>query len=241
MWSSWRRALVDPAEFPANGEASSRPTTAVLAATTLVCLLPAPLKIYAFRSDAVDWDVIGTYPEVVYAASDASIGVPGLYASLLAVGLVVPTACVLGYGAVFHALSRPMAARGSYRDTVVVTVWGLLPTTVAGAIALAVLYATVAVSGPIPVVTGINFPGRVVVAPLDRSSPWILLDLLVTASLCWTGVRWVRGLVVARGISIRSAVAVVLPLLTWTLLTTIAGQFVVVETASELAEVTTAA
>lgn len=240
MWPSWRRALFDPAGLLADGEPPRRHTAGVLAATTIVCLLPAPLKVYAFRSDAVSWNVMGTYPRVVYAVSDASIGVPGLYAILLVVGLIVPTVCALLYGGVFHVLSTPSATAGTYRDTVAVTIWGLLPTTVAGALALAVLYATVAITGPIPVVTGINFPGRVVVAPLDRSSPWILLDLLVTASLCWTGVLWARGLAAARGISTWSAIAVVLPPLTWTLLTTIAGQIVVVEIAGTLVNITTA-
>lgn len=230
MWSSWRRALFDPDGFQAESEPNRRHTATVLAATTVVCLLPAPLKILAFRSDAVDWDVIGSYPEVVYAASDASIGVPGLYGLLLLVGLVVPTASVLVYAAIFHALSRPVATTGSYRETVAITAWGLLPLTVAGAVALAVLYAAVAISGPIQVVTGIHVPGRVVVAPLSRTSPWILLDLLVTAALLLTGYVWAQGLATVRGISARRSAAVVALPLGWTLLGTIAGQVVVVET-----------
>lgn len=227
MWEPLRRALVDPGSFVSEGEATPRRTAALLAAAVVVCLLPAPLKVAAFRSDAVDWDVIGSYPQFVYAARDASVGVPGLYGALLVVGLLVPPLAVAIYAGFFHALSWPIASEGSYRETAVVTVWGLLPLTAAGAIALAVCYAAFGVFGPRPVVVGVNFPARVVVAPLSLDSPWLLLDLFVSASLLWTGYVWTKGLAAARDLSTRQAVAVVALPLGWTLLTTIGVQMAI--------------
>lgn len=208
-----RRALFEPGAFLESGAATRRRTWLLFGVTTLACLAPVPAVIALLRSEDVPEDVIGSLPAFVYAAGEATVSVPGLYALLVGLTVAVPVIAVGFATPIFHGLSWPAAGDGSLRETAVVAVWGLLPQTIASACSVAVLYAVYA-AGVWPIGISVTLPARVVLNQPDPSAGWLLVEAISGVSVLWTGYVWTYGLAAVRDVSPRrAAVAVAIPLL----------------------------
>lgn len=207
MWALWRQALFEPEDFFAETEPSRRATAIVFALVGATAIAPVPLIFVLIEQDA-DGEVPGSLPSLVYAAGDASIAVPGLFAVILATAAVVPLLALGIYGAVFLGLSWPVAGRSERRATATMVIWGLLPQTLGNALVVALLYLAFPVVG-LDVGIGITFPGRVVATAPDPRSLWVLVEAVGALSVVWSSWLWIHGLVAVRGISERAAVAIV--------------------------------
>lgn len=213
MWWLLGRALVEPGAVIERGEATPRRTWAVIAATAATCLAPVPVVIALLQSDPVPEEAIGSLPALVYAAGEAAISVPGLYALLVGVAAALPLVLVAIYAPLFHALSWPVANQGSLRGTAVATVWGLLPQTLGSVLSVLALYVVYA-AGVWPVGINVTLPARVVLTRRDPSAAWLLLETVGGAAVVWTGYAWTDALAAVRGTTRRrAALAVALPLL----------------------------
>lgn len=208
MWSLWRRALLDPADFFADAEPSRRATALVLGMTGLTCIAPIPLVFAMIECTEECADVPGNLPSLVYAAGDTSIAVSGLFAVILGVTVATPLIALAIYGGCLHALAWPAANDGSLEDTATVAIWGLLPQTLGNVLVLALLYLTVPLVG-LETGIGITFPARVVATAEDPRSLWVFVEAIGALTVVWSAWLWVQGLVVARECSRRSAAAIV--------------------------------
>lgn len=219
MWGLLRRALVEPGAVLASGEATPRRTAGVLGATALTCLGPIPLVVALLESDRVPDQAVGSLPALVYAAGEAAISVPGLYALIVGLTAAIPLVLVAVYATAFHALSWPFAETGTLRATARATVWGLLPQTLGSALAVAVLYAVYAL-GVWPLGIQVTLPARVALVRPDPGVAWLAFEAIGGLAVVWTGYAWIDGLAAVRGTSrSRAALAVAVPLLVAVVLT----------------------
>jgi len=207
MWQPMRRALVDPAGFFESGGPSRGVTAAVLGLTGLSVLAPIPLVFVLIERTTTEAGVPAGVPQLVYAAGERSIAVPGYFAIIVGLAAGIPLLALVIYGALFQGLTWPVAGTGSIRETAALVSVGLLPQTFGNLAVVALLYLAYPIAG-FDTGIGITFPARVVALIGDPRSPWVAVEVFGALTVVWSAWLWMEGLRVVRGVSRRAAALV---------------------------------
>jgi hypothetical protein len=207
--------FTDPEQFFASRTPSVWQSSLVLAAIGVIGLGLLPPIVALVQSPLIpDGRVLNALPIVSYATSSGTVSVPGVYALIAAMVLVLPSLSWLLLSVVFYGLSWPVASERGFRAVAAGVGAGFVPLLVGNALTVAVTL--LAFPGTPAQLWGIGMtiPGRVYVLPPDMGPLFLAVNAVGIGCALWAGYLWTHALRRTRGLSTRQAVAVVaLPVL----------------------------
>ncbi len=211
MRSRLRRLVADPAAFFETASPSAAASAGVLAAVAFTCLGVLGPVLSLLRSPVIpDEAVFDAFPPIRYATAEWGVSLPGVVGVLLAVLLVGPMLVWLAFTALFYLLSWPVADERGFGTTAGLVAWGFAPQLVANVAAVAVLAVAFPASPTEIWGLGVTVPARIYASPPSFDPLFAAVTAVGVGCTLWSGYLWAHALAVARGLTLRQGIAVVI-------------------------------
>ena len=182
----------------------------LLVAVGIVGLGLLPPIVALVQSPLIPDDrVLNALPVVSYATTNGIVSIPGVYALLAAMLLVIPILSWLLFAAVFYGLSWPVATERGFRELLAAIGVGFVPLLIGNVFTVAVTLLTFPSTPAQLWGLGMTIPGRVYVIPPEMGAVFFLVNAVGIGCALWAGYLWAHALKRTRGLSSRQALAVI--------------------------------
>lgn len=208
-----QQLLFDPVEFFRTDRGDWLGAGLAVLALSTVSLGSLLVPIVLLAATGADLGFIEAFPTVRYVAGEARVVLDGRSLGAVVVVFLAPALLLGLYALLLHALSWPLADRGTLGETARVVGWGAVPLTGASLLTLGATMLTIPLDFQRVGYAYVTLTGRTIVQRSDPTLLFLVVNVLGLVFVCWMGVVWVVGLAETRGLSRRKAgVLVAVPL-----------------------------